>query len=672
MSNVIDLNDALPMHLVQENLRRREVDAEDVKARITAAAPEFVQWLFSGRALIRRGEARIGDVQGNPGGSLSIALTGAKAGLWHDHNTGQKGDLITLYQEYMGYLGGANFRLAVKEIAAEFLRDPVEVRRGFEQRTAEQRIEEKKAKLGTQPRAEHVELGPPVGVWKYLDHDGNVLASVERYEPDGTPESKTFRPYHFRTEDGVRRWAMGAPAVRPLYRLNRIAFASTVVLCEGEKAAEALVHVGIEATTAMQGAKAPIDKTDWSPLRGKTVVVWPDNDTPGREYGKAVSSHLQGMGCRVLIVQIPAGARAKWDAADAVAEGFDAQALIDGAVLQAAPEKPRIRILDIDDLEDLPPPTWQVDQLIPQGGLVVVWGRSGDLKSWLVNDICMRIATGTPWFGRETRQGLVLYVAAEGAYGFGSRVRAWRRFRGDGIPKPQFKLIPHSVALTGEDLEHLTAAILSLATREAMPALIVLDTLARTFGVGDENKQADMNAYVAAADKLREATGATVLIVHHSGVGDGQRERGSSVLRGAADTMLKVSRDGDRLTVVNRSPEGKQKDAEEADDIRLRVQKVAYEHAGTEHTTLLLMEDDDPLPPAEAGVRGDAEVKFGPVEQAVLGALRKANGPLGLNRILAMSGQKKNSVGYALRSLVEKGAVVRGPGEGDASVWLVA
>lgn len=663
-TNILDFNTALPLASLEARAQRHEVDAEDVKRRIHADAEGFVRWLFSGRALIARGEARIGDVSGSPGASLSIALRGANAGLWRDHATDEGGDLIKLYQAYMGYEGSRNFGLAVKEIAAEFLGDQVPIQRGPSHPTATVRIAEKREKLGDKPRADMLDLGAPVASWKYYDADGNLQASVVRYEPDGTPDSKTFRPYHFKTVEGRRTWGMGAPSIRPLFRLPKIALANPVVLCEGEKAAQALAEIGIEATTAMQGAKAPIDKTDWSALRGKTVIVWPDNDEPGLAYAKSVSSHLMGMGCHVQIVGIPDGVGPTWDAADCVAEGRDAQALIARAQPIEKVDRPRIRILDIDELEDLPPPSWIVDKVLTRGGLCVLWGRSGDLKSWVANDLCMRIATGTPWFGREVQQGLVLYVAAEGAYGFGSRVRAWRRFKGEGLPKPAFKLIPHSVAIASEDLEHMVAAILAL---EAQPTLIVLDTLARTFGLGDENKQADMNAYVIAADKLRDATGAAVMIVHHSGVGDGNRERGSSVLRGAADTMIKVTRQGDKLTLTNRSPEGKQKDAEEFEDVRLRAQKVSYDHAGSEHTTLLLMEDDDPLPSSSAS---NEPPKFGKVETAILVALRKADGPLGLTRLTLMTGSQKASVWKAAKNLVEKNTIVEVPqADGQPAHW---
>ncbi len=58
-----------------------------------------------------------------------------------------------------------------------------------------------------------------------------------------------------------------------------------MVLVEGEKAAEALMAHGITATTAMNGAKAPPEKTDWSPLKGKHLLIWPDHDEAGHAYG---------------------------------------------------------------------------------------------------------------------------------------------------------------------------------------------------------------------------------------------------------------------------------------------------------------------------------------------------------------------------------------------------
>jgi hypothetical protein len=652
-----------------ETTARHSVDADDIRERLHADPRAFVEWLYSGRALITKNLARIGDVYGNPGASLSIQLAGADRGLWKDHATDEGGDLISLYRAYMGYSGTNNFALSLKEIAKEFLGDPVEVEKSQWQPSAMDRIAAKKEKLGTRPHADMVELGAPVAAYKYYDTRGNIIAAVNRFEPDGTRESKTFRPYCFKTEGGVTKWVPGAPDLRPLYRLPDVALAQTVVLCEGEGKADALASLGITSTSAMQGAHAPIDKTDWSPLSGKTVIIWPDHDAPGYEYARNVAGRLTALGCAVRLVSPPAEARPKWDAADCVAAGTDPAPFIAQATPFDAPPKPRIRLLDIDQIETLAPPTWLIENILTENGLSMIWGRSGAMKSFVALDMALCIATGAPWHGHAVKRGLVIYIAAEGSHGLGRRAIGWRRTRGAELPKPSFRLIPHTVALTSDDLNALCEAILDLPAR---PALVVVDTLARTIGAGDENKTPDMNAYVNAADRIRDATGANVLIIHHSGVHEEKRERGSNALRGAADTVIKVSRKNDTLDIINQAPEGKQKDAEEFKTVKLRTAKVGFEQGVIEQSTLVLnLREDDGSPEPE----GDGEqVSLGKVEKQIIAALKKADGePLGLMRLALMTGAHKKSVTRALDSLIEKEVVERtDDGDGDRKSWKLS
>lgn len=646
---------------------RNSVDADDIRSRLHADTRGFVGWMFAGRAFIGKGEARVGDVYGTPGASLSIQLTGNDAGLWKDHATGEGGDLIALYRAFRGYRDNSNFVLSLKEIAKDYLGDNIDVERSTWSPTATEYIEKKKAELGTKPRADLIELGAPVTTYTYYDTRGNVMASVVRYEPDGTRESKTFRPYCFKTEGGVTRWMPGAPDLRPLYRLPDISLATTVVLCEGEGCADALTTIGIAATSAMQGAKAPIDKTDWSPLAGKTVIIWPDKDETGFDYAKRASERLAALGCNVLGITPPDDAPAKWDAADCIAEGTDAHAIIASAQPIASKPRPRINLLDIDEIENLAPPSWLVDGILTDNGLSVVWGRSGAMKSFVALDIALCIATGQKWHGHDTRHGLVVYVAAEGSHGLGRRAIGWRRTRGRDKPKPLFKLIPHSVALTTDDLDAMVTAIASLP---ANPVLVIIDTLARTFGAGDENKQADMNAYVSASDKLREATGANVMIIHHSGVHEDRRERGSNVLRGAADTVIKVSRKDDKLDIINQAPEGKQKDAEEFKTVKLRTQKVFFEQGQAEQSTLILnLREDD----GSAEPDGTAQVtKLGKNEQAIIDTLTKAGTALGFTRLSVMTGINKGSLTRSLDSLVEKELIsVDFDASGNSKQWAL-
>ena len=117
-----------------------------------------------------------------------------------------------------------------------------------------------------------------------------------------------------------------APNPRPLYNQPGIRAVTDVWLVEGEKSAQALIDHGHCATTAMNGAKAPVDKTDWSPLKEKRVLIWPDKDEAGLAYAHSAASAIEAAGAlSVVILRPPVDKPEKWDAADAVAEQFNIQ-----------------------------------------------------------------------------------------------------------------------------------------------------------------------------------------------------------------------------------------------------------------------------------------------------------------------------------------------------------
>jgi hypothetical protein len=186
-------------------------------------------------------------------------------------------------------------------------------------------------------------LGEPKASYAYRNEDGEALAYVDRFElPDGTKE---FRPHTYRRfANRTCRWArLAPPAPRPLYRLDRIAKHpnATVIVCEGEKATDAAAQIFEEpnfvVTTSMGGARNAC-WTDWSPLAGRNIVIWPDADSEGERYASDVASPTGAIGCTVAIIDAmelasigPDGARrlpkSGWDAADATDEGWDIPAL---------------------------------------------------------------------------------------------------------------------------------------------------------------------------------------------------------------------------------------------------------------------------------------------------------------------------------------------------------
>ena len=170
-------------------------------------------------------------------------------------------------------------------------------------------------------------LGRAVAQWCYRDPGGQQLFWIQRIE---TGDRKLFvhrtwldGSWHFpsRRDPFTSEW----PAPRPLYRLPDLAARPTdpVLLAEGEKAADAAAdllpsHVAI----AWCGGTGGVNTVDWSPLAGRTVVLWPDADDPGRQCMAKLGRRLLGIGCTVTVVRLPDGAPKGFDLADAAAEGW--------------------------------------------------------------------------------------------------------------------------------------------------------------------------------------------------------------------------------------------------------------------------------------------------------------------------------------------------------------
>ncbi|AMP68927.1 phage/plasmid primase, P4 family [Ralstonia solanacearum] len=307
---MIDFNE-IPLVTGQLDAQRDEIRAA-LLARL-----EFVLSALFPAGKKRRSKFVIGDILGSPGDSLEVVLDGEKAGLWTDRATGDGGDVFDLIAAQAGLRVATGFS-QVLERAVQLL--------GY---SSVQPVRRKRREPPTD------ELGPATAKWDYLDAAGQLLGVVYRYDPPG--RGKEFRPW-----DAKRR-KMAPPDPRPLYNQPGLASATQVVFVEGEKCSQALIDTGIVATTAMHGANAPVEKTDWSPLAGKAVLIWPDRDKPGWEYAaNAAQAMLQAGAVSVAILVPPEDAPAGWDAADAIEEGFDI-----GGYLAAGARVPVV--LEVDD-----------------------------------------------------------------------------------------------------------------------------------------------------------------------------------------------------------------------------------------------------------------------------------------------------------------------------------
>lgn len=226
------------------------------------------------------------------------------------------------------------------------------------------------------------------------------------------------------------------------------------------------------------------------------------------------------------------------------------------------------RFVPVDDLANRPPPRWLIDGIILQNTLVVLAGKEASGKSFLALDWAMCISSGTAWQGFEVaRRGRTAYIVAEGADGLWRRVESWRVAR--GVQDSSELYVLESAPLLRDQFQ--VAALIDAVRTVGDVDLIVVDTLARTFGGGDENNAKDMGEYIEGAERLRRFTHATVLLIHHEPKSSGS-PRGSSALPAAASTVLSIKKWTNGAAQLSCD---KQKDAAEFDGIDLRLNAVA-------------------------------------------------------------------------------------------------
>ncbi|OFZ85784.1 MAG: hypothetical protein A2V78_02465 [Betaproteobacteria bacterium RBG_16_64_18] len=255
------------------------------------------------------------------------------------------------------------------------------------------------------------------------------------------------------------------------------------------------------------------------------------------------------------------------------------------------PQFPRVWLDDAKtdiDADDI------IKRLIGRGSLNVVFGPSGDGKTFFVMDVTGHIVAGIPWRGRRVRRGLGVYVAAEAGTSILRRFCAWRDYHLSEVREDRTPLAIITQAanlLNMVEVEELLAELRTIATEAKLPlALVVFDTLSRSIPGGDENSAEDMTRVIAAADAIRDELGAAVIIVHHSGKDSSKGARGHSSLFAAADTVISVI---ERVATVDKSRDGT---AGEVFPFALDVVDLGTDSDGDAATTCIVRHLDGAAP----------------------------------------------------------------------------
>jgi hypothetical protein len=302
----------------------------------------------------------------------------------------------------------------------------------------------------------------------------------------------------------------------------------------------------------------------------------------------------------------------------------------------------RGQVLDLDGLRNITPPAALVDGYLYQDSLAWLGGKPGHAKTFVSVEISCCVGTGTPWHGHRVKQGLVVYLIAEGASGIAARVDAWSL--ANGRPAENIVFLPVPVRM----METVDVAAFGQLIADLGPVLVVLDTQARVTVGAEENSSRDMGRFVDALEDVRRQCGACILVVHHE-PRNGENLRGSTALEGAATTIVRASKDG---TVVELS-NPKQKDTPEQPPMLLALTPVGSS-AVLSHEAV--------------GISGFTTES----EHHVLTVLRDSFGTRGATKteLRDAAGQAKSTWYRSINALVNKG-LVRETKEGRSTVYTL-
>lgn len=286
-------------------------------------------------------------------------------------------------------------------------------------------------------------------------------------------------------------------------------------------------------------------------------------------------------------------------------------------------------MLTVDQVMARPAPKPLIMDVLDLDSEAWLIGAPGSRKSFVALDFARCVATGTPWQGHRVRQGRVVYIVAEGATGFSLRVRAALKVH--GAIGDQLLILPRPV----QAKDPVAWEVLVAAVRKLQPAFIILDTQARVTVGLEENSATDMGVYVEAVRKLREATEACVLTVHHLGR-NGTDARGSSAIDGAQGTELRVRVDGEKSHLRGALIMDKQKDMAEAEGgipLQFQVVELGEDPETGRRLSSLVLVQPDPFKTAEyVEEPWEKELTQGRIQAQIIKVLRDQGRSVGLTK----------------------------------------
>lgn len=378
--------------------------------------------------------------------------------------------------------------------------------------------------------------------------------SVGYFYPDGRSNWRSVSSKTFRRDD---RAATTPDDAKALYRVDQLADAATVYVCEGEKDADALAAVGgaVVACAGANGARG----YDWTPLHGRTVVVVADRDEAGAKYAQTVGELLAGR-AQVSVAMAAIGK----DAADHVAAGYGLEDLVsaeshlfDRKVEQraerlridmaakakiAAENQPPSTPIDMATLGAIlarpAPPRDRIDGLAPWEASTLITAQAKTGKTTLIGNLARCLLTGEAFLGRFAVKPLQGNLAILNYEVSAAMLARWL----DEMGADHDRVIQVNLRGRSNPLSHPgDRAELAEALRAASVETVIVDPFSRAYTGEDESTAGQVNTFLGDLDTFtRSEVGALDLFLTNHAGWNGERSRGSTALEDWPDALWRI------------------------------------------------------------------------------------------------------------------------------------
>jgi len=347
-SNIIDYN----QHSNIQHARDTQHNSALIKQELNANIKDLAYQFLGKPQQQKPTEWRYGNK-----GSISIHVAGHKQGLYSNFETGESGNALKFIQDQLNCDHKQAFKWGVEWLGRNPLQQTSSVAKT--QSEAYQKQEwtpifpapQTPVDLQAESQLRYMLKGrQETARYEYKDAEGNTLGYVVRLEDkQGNKITPTLtfcaqRESEIKSKDHDQllipkshsstsqwRW-QGFGNDRPLYGLDQLKQKpeAPVLIVEGEKTAESAKALFPDhAVVTWSGGCGSVHKSDWSVLKDRNVVIWPDNDQPGLKAAAKITEILnQQSNDRVTIIDLPSTLPHKWDLADQIPEGLDAKEIL--------------------------------------------------------------------------------------------------------------------------------------------------------------------------------------------------------------------------------------------------------------------------------------------------------------------------------------------------------